>query len=364
MEHENIIKEKIFFFNNKRFMSHDILLNKNLLRRCNKTQVGYAWTSNSCYLDSVLWVLFSSASSFVDNKILFSQLNPETLWRFASCAVGMNDLNEKVFLEFQMMFRKVAYFLRCGVGITDCSDFRKLFRKWYNTPHCTNFHSKSRFHLGEQQEAQELLQFIFSLYGMNGQESYGAVSKQEFYYGVSKIPRLDTMWKFIYHRKDKKQSIVWNVSFQTLRNMTSQERNMKNFLQHQDEIWNISKQHKHCHFNAMRTVHSLTQFADLLVFSLERIHPIQQTISHFRIHLNQTLIDKKGKTLHLTGIICHHGKTSNSGHYTAFRYSKVDQKWYFYDDMNLPIQKIGSWENMKTIRHVFTHCVLVFYTKL
>ena len=345
-------------------MSNDTLLNKHLLRQCATTHTGYEWVSNSCYLDTVLWVLFCSSSSFVDNKILFSRMNPEKLHRIASCGEGLNDLNEKVFQEFQMCFRKAAYYFRCGVGSKDCSTFRRLYKKYVNLAQCTNFHSKARFHSGEQQEAQEFLQFILSLYGMNGQENYGAISKQEFYYGVSKTPRPETLWKFIYNRKDKTQSIVWNVSFQTLRNMTSQERTMKNFLQHQDEIWNISKQHKNCHFNAMRTVHSLIKFADMLIFSLERVNPIQYTISHFRVHLNPTLTDKKGKTLHLTGIICHRGNSPDSGHYTAFHYSKNEQKWYYYDDMNLPIQKVGSWEHMKSIRHIFTHCVLVFYTKL
>ena len=344
-------------------MSHDVLLNKHLLRHCATAHAGYEWVSNSCYLDTVLWVLFSSPSSFVDNKMLFSRPNMEKLRRIAPCGDRLNDLNEKVFQEFQMCFRKAAYDFRCG-GAKDCSCFRRLYRKWYKMPQCVNFHTKSRFHSGEQQEAQELLQFILSLYGMNGQENYGAVSKQEFYYGVSKTPRADTLWKFIYDRKDKTQSIVWSVSYHTLRNTLSQERTMENFLQHQDDVWNISKEYKGCHFNAVRTVHSLVRFADLLVFSLERVNPTQQTISHFRVRLNPKLTDKKGKTLHLTGIICHHGESADSGHYTAFQKSSMDQNWYYYDDMNLPIQKIGSWQDMESIRHLFSHCVLLFYTKL
>lgn len=345
-------------------MRDDTLLNKNLLRKCATTNKGYEWVSNSCYMDTVLWVLFSSYSRFADNKILFSQLGPEKLHRIASCGKGHDDLNEKIFLEFQMQFRKIAYYFRCGVGPKDCSPLRKLYKKWHNIPQCAGFHSKTRFYSSEQQESQEFLQFILSLYGMNGQMDSGAVSKQEFYYGVSRTPRTDTSWKFIYDRKDKTQSIVWNVSHQTLRNKASHERTMKNFLQHQDEVWNIPKQYKNCSFNAMRTVHSLTKFANLLVFSLERTNPTQQTISHFRVRLDPTITDRKGKTLHLTGIICHHGDSPDSGHYTAFNYSTTEKEWFYYDDMNLPVQKIGNWDAVSSIRHVFTHCVLVFYTKL
>lgn len=347
-------------------MSSTILLNKHLLRQCATTPTGYRWVSNSCYLDTVLWVLFSSPSSFVDNKILFSRPPSDKLHRIATCGDGQNDRNEKVFMEFQMCFRKIAYDLRCGggSGSKDCSRFRHLYKKWHQMPACVHLHHKPLFYSGEQQEAHELLQFILSLYGMNGQESYGAVSKQDFYYGVSKTPRTETMWKFIYSRKDKTQSIVWNVSFYTLRNTPSLERTIQNFLQHQDEVWNVPKQHKGCYFNAVRTSHSLVQFADMLIFSLERVNPSQQTISHFRVHLDPKLTDTKGKTLYLTGIICHHGDSPDSGHYTAFHYSTKDKIWYYYDDMNLPLQKIGSWENMSSIRHIATHCVLVFYTKL
>lgn len=345
-------------------MSNDTLLNRNLLRQCATKHVGYQWVMNSCYLDTVLWVLFSSPLLFIDNKILFSRPSPEKLHRIASCGEGLNDLNEKIFLEFQMQFRKTAYYFRCGIGTKDCSSIRKLYRKWHNLPQCANLHSKIRFHSPEQQEAQEFLQFILSLYGMNGQESHGAVSKQDFYYGVSKVPRPDTTWKFIYDRKDKTQSIVWNVPYQTLKNTTSQQRTLKNFLQRQDDIWNISKQHKNCNFNAIRTIHSLVKFSDLLVFSLERSHPIQHTISHFRVQIEPTITDQKGKTLSATGIICHHGDTADSGHYTVFNYSTTENQWYYYDDTNLPIQRIGTWEDMTSIRQVFTHCVLIFYTKL
>lgn len=345
-------------------MSNNVLINRNLFRQCATKHEGFQWTQNSCYLDSVLWVLFSSPTPFIDNKILFSRLAPEKLHKFASCGKNLNDLNEKIFIEFQMQFRKIAYYFRCGIPSSDCSAFRKLYKKWYNHPQCTHLHKKIRFHSSEQQEAQEFLQFILSLYGMNGQENYGAVSKEDFYYGVSKVPRQDTIWRFIYDRKDNKQSIVWNVPYTTLKGLKSNERTMKNFLKRQDNIWNLSKQYKNCQFNAMRTIHSLTRFSDLFIISLERTHPIQQKVSHFRIKISETITDEKGKQLSLFGIICHHGESANSGHYTAFSFSTIDGQWYYYDDMKLPIKKVGTWQELQTIKNLFTHCVLLFYTKL
>lgn len=334
-------------------------VSRHLLKNCGENYMGYEWVGNSCYLDTVLWVLFSSPTPFIDKKMLFARLSSEKMRSLGPCGGGNDDWEEEIFSGFQMQFRKAAYYFRCGLGSKDCSSFRKLYKKWYDK--CPRLRSKIRFHSPEQQEAQEFLQFILSLYGMNGKEDHGAVSKEEFYYGVSKVPRTDTVWKFIYDRKDKTQSLVWNVPYHVLRNMTSQQRTLENFLTRHDDIWNITKQYKNCQFNAIRTVHSLVRFADLMVFSLERTNPLQQVVSHFRVQVPETITDQRGKTLTLTGIICHQGESTNSGHYTAYHYSTT---WYFYDDMSLPLQKIGTWEDMLSIRRVFTHCVLLFYTKL
>lgn len=344
-------------------MSEEILLNRHIFRQCSSIHnaSSYQWVLNSCYLDTVLWVLFSSYTPFIDNKVLFAQPTLQKLHKISFCGEEKNDWNEKIFYEFQMVFRKITHYFRCGVGQKDCSSFRKLYKKWYDR--CPNLQSKARFHSSEQQESQEFLQFILSLYGMNGQENYGAVSKEEFYYGVSKIPRADTAWKFIYDRKDKTQSLVWNVPYHVLRNHNSSERTLENFMIRQDDIWNITREYKKCQFNAIKTIQSLVRFADFMVFSLERAHPSRQIVSHFRVKIPETITDKKGKTLYLLGIICHEGESTDQGHYTAFRFSTMDSQWYYYDDMDLPIQKVGTWENMMSIRRIFTHSVLLFYTK-
>lgn len=343
-----------------------VLLNRNLFRKCATKKEGFQWVQNSCYLDSVLWVLFSSPTPFVDKKMLFSTIPPDQLHKIAPCGKNQNDLNEKMFIEFQMKFRQIAYYFRCGVGEEKtCSGFRNLFKTWFQNPRCTCINKNIRFHSSEQHEAQEFLQFIFSIYGMNGQEQYKAVSKRDVYYGVSQVPRSDTVFQFIEERKDKKPSFIWNVSYQTLKNTKYPQRTMENFLVRQEENWNVPNiTHKKCRFNVVRTIQSFLKLDDLFVFSLERTHPIQQTVSHFRVQISETITDSKGKQLSLFGIICHEGETTNRGHYTAFSLSTTDHQWYYYDDINLPIKKVGSWKDMSSMKQVFTHCVLLFYTKL
>jgi len=347
----------------------DPVLNRKMMKKCAVSypvahRQGFNWVRNSCYLDSVLWVLFSSPIPFIDNKILFSRPSPDRLHEIGSCHNGLNDLNERIFLEFQIQFRKVAAYFRCGIGQKDCSGFRKLFEKWYNDPRCSRIRNKVRFHSGEQHEAQEFLQFILSLYGMNGQYRFGAVSEEKFHYGVSHTPRVETIWKYIYSRKDYRQSIVWNVPFQVLFHTPSQNRSISTFLTRHDEIWNINKKYKKCDFNCMKTFHTLIRFADFQVISLERSHPIKLNVCHYRVNIPPTLTDSQQKTLRLVGIICHHGEYTDSGHYTAYALSTINNNWYYYDDMNPPIQKIGGVENLQGIKHINSHGVLFFYAKI
>lgn len=334
-------------------------INRKVLKRCDG-QHAFSWVGNSCYMDSVFWVLFSSPSTrFIQDKILFSHPPPDRLHRIGSCADGMNDLNERIFLEFQLQFRKIAKFLQCGEGASTCKEFRRLYRKWFSDPRCTRLHSKIAFHLSEQNEAQEFLQFILSLYGMNGQLRMGSVSVQSFFYGVSKVPRADTTFQHIQDRKDRQQSIVWNVPFQRLSHMTSKERTMENLLSHTEETWNVVTQHKNCSFNSIRVIHSLRRFAGLLVISLERTNPLRQEVHHYKVHVSDSLTDEDGKRVELFGVVCHHGDSPRSGHYTAFRRGR-DGVWWHYDDMALPVKQVSDLEQKRRI--MSTHGVLFFYS--
>lgn len=336
-------------------------INRRVLRRC-EGHHAFSWVGNSCYIDSVFWVLFSSPNiRFIQDKILFSHPSPQRLHQIGSCAQGLNDMNERIFLEFQLQFRKIARYFQCGEGSSTCKEFRRLYRKWHSDVRCTRLHSKVAFHLTDQNEAQEFLQFILSLFGMNGNFRVGAVSVQSFYYGVSAVPRSATEFRHIQDRKDRQQSIVWNVPFQRLSHMISKERTMENLLSHTEETWNVSTEHKNCRYNSIRVVHTLQKFADLLVISLERTNPIRQEVYHYKVQVPNTLTDTTGKTLTLFGVICHHGESSSLGHYTAFCRAK-DQEWYYYDDLELPVQHVKDWEQK---RHMMsTHGVLFFYAKM
>lgn len=313
------------------------MVDRRALRKCSGgTPRGFGWVSNSCYLDSVLWVLFGFSTPFVDSKLLFPT-------RADNVFVGV--------------FRQAAHYFRCGVGDGTCSAFRRLFKEHYRA----GFDAWPKFYSSRQQESQEFLQFILSLYGMSGQEDCGATSRQDFYYGVSSVPRAETPWQHVRVRNDRTQGLVWGIPYHALRDTPSKDRTLGALLAWEEKVWNVRTEHKRCAFNAIRTVHTLPRFADMLVFSIQRTHPARGTVSHFRVGIPDTITDKRGKVLSLFGVICHHGETTHSGHYTAAAYSTIHDQWYYYDDMNLPLQPVASW---KDVPHVATHSVLVFYTKL
>jgi len=323
----------------------------------------FRWMENSCYMDSVLWVLLNSFIPFVDRKLLSAHPEVETLHEIGMCGKDLNDLNERIFMEFQTQLKTIAEFFRTGKGeVRDCRSFRQLYKRWHEHPRCHRMATKIAFHEPHQQEAHEFLQFLLALFGMNGLLSCGAVSSQTFHYGVSIVPRTQTHWEFIEKRSDRRQSLVWSVSFQALSHAPPTRRSISDFFSQTDEIWNLHRKHKKCNYNAIRTTHTLDRFADLLVVSIDRVHPQQGAVLHRRLGIDPFVVDRSGKRLDLVGIICHHGETHHAGHYTAFGLCR--DGWFFYDDLQLPIKKIGTLTALFSIRSIQSHGILYFYARV
>jgi len=324
----------------------------------------FSWRANSCYMDTIFWVLFHAPNRFIDLKILFSRPSVNRLHDIATCANGEDDLNERVFIEFQAIFRQIALYFRRGEGNhRDCSIFRRLYKKWHNNDRCHILSSKIPFHLGDQNESQEFLQFILSLYGMNGVFSFGAVAQERIFYGVSRSPRALTHWNFIYDRRDRKQSLVWNIPYASLAHSEPNQRSLSDFLSHSQEVFNIEKEHKKCRYNSFRSVKTLVRFAPLLILSLERANPLSGKVLRRRVDIPYELTDEQQSRVRLSGIVCHDGEYANAGHYTAFA-DYGNNSWYYYDDLNLPLKYVGAWENVRTIRSIASSAILFFYTSV
>lgn len=310
----------------------------------------FAWKDNSCYMDSVLWMLFSTSLPFVRSRMLRARPSCRRLQEIGTCAENRNDMNERIFLEFQSLFRRMAVFFREEGKISDCGEFRCLYQKWHQDPRCSRLQKKQPFHLGEQNEAQEFLQFILGLYGMNGLFSFGATSIESFFYGNGKGGH-----EWIYDRVDRKQSIVWNIPYSSLQSIAS----LADGLYRTEEIDNVQVQHRKRAYTSIRTIHALQNFADLLILSVERIDPVRQKISHRRIEVPPLLSDPSGKQLRLCGILCHHGRTIHSGHYTSYAFFPQENSWYLYDNLRPHLKKMNSVE---IPNQALTHGVLYFYS--
>lgn len=311
----------------------------------------FVLNNNSCYMDSVLWVLFATSMPFITNKMLFARPSCSRLHMIGTCGEDMNDMNERVFLEFQALFRRMAIFFRQKGQIGDCSEFRALYRKWHQDPRSVRLQKKIPFHLYDQNEAQEFLQFVLGLYGMNGLLSFGAVSNESFFYGMD-----NRAHEWVYDRVDKKQSIVWNIPV----SMVGSIHSLADGLCRTEEIDHVRVQHKKQEYTSVRTIHSLHHFADLLILSLERVDPLSQRILHKSIEAPPFLEDHNQKRLQLRCIICHHGRSMHSGHYVAIGFLPEEKEWFLYDDTCPHLRSIQ--ENNQIPNFIRTNGILFFYS--
>lgn len=263
-------------------------------------------------MDCVMWVLFRDPCPFLKNNFLKdSSSNPKIL---QSCTGGIRkDLEERFDMELRLHLNLIQNQLAHSKTQT-LDGFRSWLKKWYHHPLCDRLRTWTAFYSSDINESHEFLQFLFSCKGMNGISSYGAVVKETIFYGKP--------WVKIRQRKDKKASLIWNVSL----NQLSKNILIRTETNELEQVWNQKKMHQ------IKTQLKLEEFGDFLVIHIDRLETGEFNQSPISIPFQ--LEDKKGKKVSLREIIVFEGDEEN-GHYTAFA-KKSEKQWFFYDDQNLP----------------------------
>lgn len=282
--------------------------------------------SNSCYMDTVLFMLLAIPNDFIDTHILNSTHN----------------------LSIRNSLISIKNSIKNGEKIT-CAEFKKLLSSKGNY---------EDFNSDDMQSSEEFLRFLFSLFNVTPCTTikYTFVTNTSLPIDISSPDVLLTS-KYI----DKHSSPIFDISPTSVPNMNlvSLIKNYEdsgildeNNLFTPDEIIKKGKTIKNKEKFHRRIESTIPMNFEYLVLNLKR-HTFSKFIDTPVIP-NKIIKLPHSKILKLTGIIvwvCRH--------YLLFFNHEED--WYLYNDF-FGIRKFGDYDYIIKNNDVLTHGVMFFYT--
>ena len=315
---------------------------------CDRLRV-LTWEKNSCYMDSVLFALFSTPNAFLE-KITLKQ-------RYTRAMDGVcGDDSRDMFTAFKSMLKGIVDDLRGSLQSKKlCRSFRGFLQAHAA---CDVVQLSPTFANGQQHEAFEFLQFILSVFAL-GRRDVGALVVYRKRYGLKTGKTIE--WKPWFSREDKLYSLVHRVPYTEFK----AHRSLSSYLRYTAKDCGLdptSTTWQGQPVNCFEEQTIVQKFAGMLILSLERENPATGHVDHEAVQIPSTLKDCEGKALELDAVVVHLGKTTSSGHYVCFK--RCDAQWYLMDDMKTKLVAYASWNDVLKSRlaNVRTHGVLYFYT--
>lgn len=307
---------------------------------------GFPNIGNSCYMDTVLFCLFSTPNEFINRYIFQARKS------FVSC------LENTIIKDFQKLFLEISnYFQNCKeTKMKSCQELKKVIKKYRKI--CPSLLTYPDFSNTEQHEATEFLQFLLTPFGLNGMKDVKNHLTMKKRYGISNQMK-QTRWLEWKERTDKKSSIVYYVNHDNYR---KPKKSIQRFLNNTEIVVNLTDtMYKKCIVNESEESHTFTSYSDLFIVYADRINPFTGQVSHSKIHIDKHIPNSQ---LQIDAVILHLGDSSNCGHYICFK--KVEnEKWVLYDDLKSSLQVFDSWN--KVLMHkdgmIQKNGVLFFYSK-
>tara|TARA_Y100000389_G_C17444684_1_gene510831 strand:- start:94 stop:2133 length:2040 start_codon:yes stop_codon:yes gene_type:complete len=294
---------------------------------------------NSCYMDSVLFALFSTHTNFIEN-IFNHKIKKE---QYEKCSI---NIREGILEEL----KKIYFNMRNSKKIQLQKKLRELLSQ-------CNF-GGINYNDGQPQDSQEFLDNILSLFYKND----AIFLRQTFVKNENSNKWIETNKIKNYNITIIKPIHIWNESEITLSNKIK-EIEIINLDKQNPYIWNKKKW-----FNK-KTIDSLL-YAPYLVFNIFRaqLNDLQQffNINEDLQRMSQVIINPdisislcKGQQFYLQAIVLlDRMKLSNGSFYAHYTVVfKCNNKWYHYNDMHVTesnngIELIGntyeimlSWNN-------------------
>ena len=303
------------------------------------------WNDNSCYIDSVLFALFTFPCEFINKKILLNRINH-------SPSLSTTDENIRNILQKYII--KLVISIRHTHDISDCSKFRKILS------FCT-LRGKPDFGQTDQQEAGEFLVYLFTVFNINNLAKNRTITYVTN--NLSKNVTKNELQKSSISFDRKASPIIFIDSF-LLKNKIQKNNQIFYFLKQFSDSGNLGKNNMVKYKGKLfKRRFSYVTYIDspYIVFWAQRADPVTNSKITTVITPTQKITLQKGRVLYLNSIILHIGSI-NTGHYIT--YFKYENKWYCYDDLKSKLVYIGNYFKMININPCpKTNGVLYFYSE-
>ena len=297
---------------------------------------GPAYEGNSCYLDSVLMLLFFNENEFIENEFFKEKVLTQ---RYIICK---NEKDKDNTLEQQ---KNSIHSIRVQLN-----NMKQDIREGKHT-HCRvlrRYIDKCRgpqlFHKQVQQDASEFLKYLFAIFNVNE-----AMEMRRVIHLASDTVSEDSVNTYWTHP-------IIDITSSELDSLNSKRTyHLCSFIDRKTVTKFDDKNLVRNKYNMKTETQSVID-SPIIIFNLYRMSGNRKFIDK-KMYPSQLLFLSNFKTLSLRAIVVHNG----AGHYTCFIKSKM---WYYYDDTdNNGVCKPMSYENM--LRHdpsPITHGTLFLYS--
>lgn len=311
--------------------------------------IGYPNTGNSCYMDTILFCLFSLPNDFIDKYFFRSRKT------YVPCK------NQKVIVELKKELKQMRSNLitpKRTMGNFTCNKLKEIIGQC--RAQCPILQMYPNFSDSNQHSALEFLNFLLTIWGMNGRRSLGAVMRFSKRYGVSGKNKKHVRWYNWFMKIDKTASLVYYVPYDTFKKF----KNVDKYFNIQTKTFGLENtKFKTCFVDTSEEIIKLSSFPDFFVIYVDRVNPLDGQMDHSRRNINLMITDEHGKKLHLNAVIMHMGKDSTSGHFVCIKRHPKGY-WLYYDDLSPEITLFKTYKQVKEWNRGMTqtHCVLLFYS--
>jgi ubiquitin C-terminal hydrolase len=340
-----------------------------------KKLYGLKNTLSSCYLDSVLFSLFAIPNRFVDESIIYSDLKLDagTSGSFY-CAPRVEDpsditeLNNSREIDLynrnavQQSLREIAESIRGTKSVDYCTNLRAVLEP------CS---SVDNFSEGGMKDPAEFLIFILRLFDTDKAVRKQTVYSTKFDINVyqTDLNESNPILKVERTSFMENESIIQYVDKSYLNNLNRKSiYYISKFLTTIDAVLNQKDTNiiytknlyssPYVIFYCERISFSERAYNKMIESGIVNLENLPVSLNKVRIIPSRTITIGDGSRFQLSSIVVWKGY-----HYTS--YFKCGLEWYYYDDMDSNIRKVGSYQRLlRSNPSPVTNGILYFYISL